>query len=209
MPLAALVHLVALDVQRGYEGTFDRWYENTHVPLMLGREGWLRAHLYRCLEGEPERLALFDLDISPAQLADGVSASPLSDESIGRHIRNYHARTYRLVHSSKANDDGPPLVNIISTDVVPGHEDAFDRWYSEVHVPEILACPGWRSARRYRSVDGDPTFLAVYELEDEKRPFASAEYESAVGWDDQVAHLRGYHGFRIYRLNHTVTPSLI
>jgi hypothetical protein len=204
--LAPLVHLVGLDVQAGYEETFDRWYENEHLPLVLGRDGWLRAHRYRCLEGEPRSLTMFELEISGAQLADGVSASPLANESIGRRIRNYHARTYRLVHSAKANEDAPPLVNVISAEVVSGHEDAFDRWYNDVHVPEILACPGWRSARRYRSVDGDPMFLAVYELEDEVRPFNTPEYEAAVGWDDQVEQLRGYHGFRIYRLARTVGP---
>jgi len=198
--LAPLVHLVALDVQVGYEEAFDSWYESEHLPLLLEREGWLRAHRYRCLEGEPQRLTMFELDISGEQLADGVSASPLTDESIGRRIRNYHARTYRLIQSTDAREDAPPLVNVISTDVVPGHEDSFNRWYTDVHVPEILGCPGWRSVRRYRSLDGDPVFLAVYALDDERRPFNTPEYEAAVGWDDQVGYLRGYHGFRIYRL---------
>lgn len=206
MSLAPLVHLVSLDVQAGYDETFDRWYEEEHLPLMLERDGWLRAHRYRCVEGEPQWLTMFELDISGAQLADGITASPLRNELVGRRIRNYHARTYRLVHSANADEEAPPLVNVISTDVVRGHEDAFNRWYNDVHVPEILACPGWRSARRYRSVDGDPRFLAVYELEDEVRPFTSREYEAAVGWDDQVEYLRGYHGFRIYRRTHTAAP---
>lgn len=207
MPLAPLVHVVGLDVQSGYEEQFDRWYEDEHLPRVLKGEGWLAAHRYRCLEGEPQRLTVFDLDVSGARLADGISASPLGNEPVGRRIRNYHARTYRLVHSAGGYSEVPPLINVISTDVARGHEELFNRWYNEVHVPEILACPGWRSARRYRSVDGDPVFLAVYELDDEVRPFATPEYEAAVGWDDQVEYLRGYHGFRIYRLTHTIRSS--
>lgn len=176
---------------------------------MLERDGWLRAHRYRCLEGEPLRLTIFDLDIGGDQLAAGVSASPLLDESIGRRVRNYHARTYRLLHHVNSNDNAPPLVNIISTEVFPGHEDSFDRWYTEVHVPEILACPGWLGVRRYRSLDGGPEFLAVYELEDDVRPFNTPEYEAAVGWDEQVGFLRGYHGFRIYRLTHSAAGALL
>ena len=42
--------------------------------------------------------------------------------------------------------------------------------------------------------------MAIYGLEDATTPFATDEYEAAVGWDDFVAHIRGYHGFRIYRL---------
>lgn len=207
MTRAPLLHLVALDVQSGYEEAFDRWYAEEHVPRLLERDGWLNAHEYRCLEGQPERLTMFELDLSDARLADGVTASPLADESIGRRVRNYHARTYRVVLDAGAHVDAPPLINVISTDPVPGYEGELDRWYTEVHVPEILACPGWRGARRYHSVDGDPAFLAVYELEDEVRPFNTPEYEGAVGWDDQVENLRGYHGFRIYCLIRTSAES--
>ena len=42
-------------------------------------------------------------------------------------------------------------------------------------------------------------FLAIYELEDAERPFNSPEFDQAVGWDEHLPKLRGYHGFRIYR----------
>lgn len=200
-----LVHFAALDVQRGYEEGFDRWYEEEHLPRVLERDGWLRAHRYSCLEGEPERVTIFDLDVTGGQLAEGLTASPLANEAVGRRIRNYHARTYRLVQSAGADSHPPPVANMITTDVVPGREEDFNRWYADVHVPEILVCPGWRGVRRYRSVDGDPAFLAIYDLEDESRPFATPEYETAVGWDEQVESLRGYHGFRIYQLMRTLS----
>ncbi len=44
-------------------------------------------------------------------------------------------------------------------------------------------------------------FVAIYDLEDATRPFSSPEYEAAVGWDEHAARVRGYHGFRIYRLS--------
>jgi hypothetical protein len=34
-----------------------------------------------------------------------------------------------------------------------------------VHIPERLSCPGFLTARRFRSVDASPRYLAVYELE--------------------------------------------
>jgi hypothetical protein len=206
--IAPFVHVVGLDVQAGYEETFERWYTEEHLPGVLTRPGWLAAHRYRCLAGEPEQLVIFDLDVTASELADGVTASPLPNERIGRRVRDYHARTYRLIFRSGDVNPAPALVNVIRSEVARGYEDEFNRWYNEVHVPEILGCPGWRSARRYRCVDEDGVFLAVYDLEDEHRPFATPEYEAAVGWEDQVGRLRGYHGFRIYQLLGSATsPS--
>jgi hypothetical protein len=65
---------------------------------------------------------------------------------------------------------------VVMMDVDPDHEEEFNRWYDEEHVPERLSCPGFLAATRYRAVDGDPAgrpqgeelrprYLAVYELE--------------------------------------------
>ncbi len=59
-----------------------------------------------------------------------------------------------------------------SEPVDPGAEDEYDRWYREVHIPELLAVPGFAGARRYRIREdlghGEShklRFLTVYELE--------------------------------------------
>jgi hypothetical protein len=50
-------------------------------------------------------------------------------------------------------------------DVDPGLDEAeFNRWYDEEHVAERMRCPGFISASRFRSVEGSPRYLAVYEL---------------------------------------------
>lgn len=70
-------------------------------------------------------------------------------------------------------------VLLVFSDPVPGREEEFDRWYDEVHVPEVLAVPGVVAAQRYRlseleqpEVDGIPSpappahrFLVVYDLD--------------------------------------------
>ena len=105
--VAPLIHVAALDVQAGYGEEFDRWYDREHLPSILSRPGWLAAHRYECLEGEPRHLTIFDLDISAAELADGISSSPLANERIGRRLRNYHARTYRLVSQRDEAPESP------------------------------------------------------------------------------------------------------
>ncbi len=54
---------------------------------------------------------------------------------------------------------------LVMMDIGPEHEAAFNRWYEEEHVPERMSIPGFVSARRYRAIEGEPKYLALYELE--------------------------------------------
>jgi len=47
-----------------------------------------------------------------------------------------------------------------------GYEDLLNRWYDEEHLAERAEIPGVLSARRYVAVEGQPKYLAMYELED-------------------------------------------
>jgi len=53
---------------------------------------------------------------------------------------------------------------MVYTDVGPEHEDEFNRWYNEEHIPERLSIPGVLSAARYIAVQGGPKYLGCYEL---------------------------------------------
>jgi hypothetical protein len=55
---------------------------------------------------------------------------------------------------------------LVMADVDADHEEEFNRWYDEEHLPERKDCPGFLSARRFVSVEGEPKYLTVYELED-------------------------------------------
>ena len=198
---SSLIHLVTLDTELDDE-SFRDWVTNDHVSGVLSRPGWLAARLLECVNGEPRHLIIYDLNEEVAtagRISDGLLRARRVER---RGIRDYHARTFRLIHEAGSHRYQPALVNVITVDVEDAHAAEFSRWYNEVHFPEILACPGWRAGRRYECIDGEPRFLAIYDLEDEIRPFNTPEYEAAVGWDDQLPHIRGYHGFRIYRLVH-------
>jgi hypothetical protein len=43
----------------------------------------------------------------------------------------------------------------------------FNRWYDEVHLPEMTAIDGIVSARRFAPVGKDGPYVAIYELEGE------------------------------------------
>jgi hypothetical protein len=72
----------------------------------------------------------------------------------------------------------------------PAREDEFNRWYSEIHLPEIRAVPGFVAARRYRvhtpgaveDPSGQP-YLAIYEIEadDLTAPLAQLRARAGAG----------------------------
>ena len=184
-------------LEAGAEPEFSRWYEREHAPRILDRPGWRRLRRYRCTDGQP-LISLYELD-DGLETEPPLSAAPFrADRFSAQGIRDYHARTWREIHAAGAHDDSPRWLNLVTVDVESSHAGEFSRWYNEVHVPEILACPGWLANRRYECVDGEPRFLAIYDLEDPERPFGTPEWESAVGWDEHVGHIRGFHGFRVY-----------
>ena len=50
-------------------------------------------------------------------------------------------------------------------DIAEEHEDFFNRWYNEEHIPELMSVPGILNAARYEAVRSGPKHLACYELE--------------------------------------------
>jgi hypothetical protein len=195
-----VIHLAMFHLEPGSEREFTGWYHGEHVPRVLARPGWRRLRAYRCTDGHPF-VSIYELD-DELPTEPPLSAAPFraGDRFAARGIRDYSARTWRQIHAAGDHAESPEWLNVVTVDVEAAHADEFSRWYNEVHVPEILGCPGWLANRRYECVDGEPRFLAIYDLADPDSPFSSPEWESAVGWDEYAGRIRGFHGFRVYRL---------
>jgi hypothetical protein len=61
-------------------------------------------------------------------------------------------------------------VLVVLTEPMPGLEDEYNEWYTETHLDEVVATPGFVSAQRFQLVDdgGAPCphpYLAIYEVE--------------------------------------------
>jgi hypothetical protein len=70
-------------------------------------------------------------------------------------------------------------VLVVMMEVDPEHEEEFNRWYNEEHLPERLAIPGYISARRFKLEEGEGvlTYLCIWELQDGS-PLHSADYHA-------------------------------
>ena len=53
----------------------------------------------------------------------------------------------------------------IWNDCAPAGRDAYERWYTEEHLPERVGLPGFRSGRRYERIEGDREYFTFYETE--------------------------------------------
>jgi len=65
----------------------------------------------------------------------------------------------------------PAILVVGTTCSEPAKDEEFSRWYTEVHVPEVLKVPGILSAERFECIDAPsdfPKYLAIYELADEQ-----------------------------------------
>jgi hypothetical protein len=61
-------------------------------------------------------------------------------------------------------------VMVMRAECFPGTEDAFNDWYQNVHLAEVVRVEGFVSAQRYQLGETDPpqegsTYLVLYELE--------------------------------------------
>jgi hypothetical protein len=78
------------------------------------------------------------------------------------------------------------LIYSVSLDVDPEVEPDFNDWYTNVHLPVVVACPGFVSGKRYtaRTVGKDAApvarYWALYEIESEEA-LTSPELQSLRG----------------------------
>src|SRR5438094_3066150 len=58
---------------------------------------------------------------------------------------------------------------VVKATITKDREEAFNRWYNDEHVPQVLQFKGVVSARRYKALEGEDKFqyMAVYELQAE------------------------------------------
>jgi hypothetical protein len=161
------------------------WYRDVHLAEALTAPGFEAAHLLVRDEQLPEStkapsrhrfLAAYAISSTPEELvrttgrhlAEGYRPPPfLARDGAGPWI--YTAIGDR-VGSSAA---GEHLVIALSN-AIDDRDDEFNDWYDVTHVPEVLALPGFESARRFRidevqmppkvAKPSEHRYLAVYEF---------------------------------------------
>lgn len=73
-------------------------------------------------------------------------------------------------------------IMLVTVDIPVEREDAWNAWYNDEHVPEILRCPGFRRVRRFRALQGTGArYVTLYDV-DGPEVRESAEFNRVKGW---------------------------
>jgi hypothetical protein len=90
----------------------------------------------------------------------------------------------------------------VSMSVPASAEDDMTAWYTEEHIPMLLAVPGWRRARRYvLSAGSGPRFLSLHEIES-PAAFDEPAYKAATStpWRNRVVESSTGREKRVFEL---------
>ncbi len=171
------------DIAPEAEREFNDWYNTEHIPQLLGVPGFLGGRRYQAVEGEPKYLALYELTDAEVLKSDAfrqVREMPTDWTKKMRPLfRNPAIGTYRQLfsHGTRSAKDAD-FVLTVRLNIPAEKETEFNQWYNVDHIPALVGVPGVYCARRYVAVEGDPKYLAVYEMNDGRIP-KSPEWDKA------------------------------
>ncbi|MDM8010962.1 MAG: hypothetical protein QUV08_08370 [Parasphingorhabdus sp.] len=81
----------------------------------------------------------------------------------------------------------PRFKMLVLSSPVDGRDDEFNRWYDDVHLPDVFRVPGVVGAERFRMRSGDQwKYLAIYELDCDDSAAVEAELMKRAGTADMV-----------------------
>jgi hypothetical protein len=174
------------------ESEFNDWYDNEHGPARLTVPGISAGYRFRALDGQaPPWLAYYEMKPgtldSPEYKALWASASA-REKSIMSSLATLDRRVYELISDSGPASGPPAVVLAVALSVPPAMEADLAAWYSDEHIPMLLAVPGWRRVRRYRLTEGTaPAYLSLHEVASEA-VFEEPGYRAAVTtpWQNRI-----------------------
>ena len=217
--------LVIVDMPAEREEEFNRWYNEEHIPEVLGYPGFLNAARYVAVSGSPKYLACYELENAavldtPEWLHHRKNPTEWSKKidlggSAARSASNLFRQIFPLeVSQSVAQSDMAPVLQIGRMAVPAQDEDRFNEFYNTVYAPNYEKVPGCIRSRRYQvvadslGIPGKSTeenkYSVVYELEHDKvsqtPEWEAARKESGGALGDtfpRMKHAEGSPG--IYR----------
>jgi hypothetical protein len=171
--------MVWCDVPVDKEAEFNRWYNEEHLAERLAIPGFLSAARYEAVKGGPKHLAYYELESAavletPAYKKVSQNPTPWTQRSGPQALATTFIRNvYSMIHPkaptpAMASAAMAPALQIGRMDVPADVDAAWNEWYSTIYVPNYEKVPGVIRGRRYRAVEGTPTYLTLYEFEHPK-----------------------------------------
>jgi hypothetical protein len=163
--------------QPGREQEYQDWYANQHLGDLIKVPSVLEAKLHKVTDHAPSRwrhAAIYqlagDAQTALAEIMDYGKAGkiePSTASDPGDRIMGLATPISERV-GGPANPDN--VVLVVFSNPHPGQDDEYNRWYTDEHLADVLAVPGFVAAQRYSfaSPAGAPApewnYLALYEI---------------------------------------------
>jgi hypothetical protein len=186
--------VVWTDIAAEYEVEFNEWYDKEHIPQLLGVPGFQTGRRYQAVEGK-KYMAIYQLADENVLKSDAFRAALENPTTWTRKIipqfRDTRRGVFRQIFSYKNSpEQDAEFLLTVRLNTPADREKDFNDWYNEDHIPVLVGVPGVYCARRYTAVEGDPKYLAVYEMRD-SRAAKSPEWEKARNYG-RTAQIRPY-----------------
>lgn len=199
------VLIARMDADAGAVDEFNAWYDGEHMAQASAIPGFGSEHRrylaesyagqYWTYRPHPEFTAVYSVQ------ADGELMAAINSDEYkawsGDFLARWRDRTRDEVsimcEQIFGREDPLPYerVLIAQMNVAPEHEDEFNRWYEDEHLPEADQIPGFGSDhRRFRAIElegrywhyrPDPLYTAMYEID------PGADVLSAINSDEYRA----------------------
>jgi hypothetical protein len=143
---------------QGREEEFHAWYDQDHIPARMALPGFAQATRYRAVEGEPQHLAVYELDDlgaleTPEYEELKARPSPLSEEMLGS-VSDFTRYVCETVADSGRDGEGD-FLSVVAFEVPEAEVDEFDEWYEVEHAPLLLEADDWLRVSRYKRLSGE------------------------------------------------------
>lgn len=169
--MKAVLIVLTNPVSPEVEAEYNDWYTNTHVPEGLAVPGYTRVTRYKAFDGWdpfPQKyLSLHELDVESVDdirdvrdvhhqfVADGRvgrARDGVMDRALSRGW--YYVAIEPQQHSTVTPSQQPNSVFVTyNQPKTPADAAEYNRWYRDVHLPDVLSCPGFIRAQRFRITD--------------------------------------------------------
>lgn len=155
------------------EEEFNAWYDSEHLPERLAIPGFVSARRWvnpQAAASSGKYLATYELDNPQVlQTADylahiGEHLTPWSKRCLSRCVL---FRRWACAQIAPVDARPRPDANALFLacgDVPAEHAAEFNRWYDTEHLPLLAGAPGVLVARRFLAAEGNPRYIALYEL---------------------------------------------
>lgn len=209
------VLIARMNADSAVHDEFNAWYDGEHMAQASAIPGYGTHHRrYQAEEYEgrywtyrrhPEFTAVYALH------ANGDRTMSIDSDEYkawsGDFLARWRDRTtdeVSIMCDQVFGQDGAlpyERLLIAQMNVLPEHEDEFNRWYNEEHIPQAGEIPGFGSDhRRFRAVElegrywhyrPDPLYTALYEIEPDADVLDAINSDEYKAWSgDFLAHWR-------------------